>query len=126
MAGTDIKDKDIVVIGVSHRQDKFGFRIFRDLIVAGFKVEGVNPTNGEIAGKKVFSSLKELGRVPDLVITVVPPQVTEKVVEECRLLGVREIWMQPGSESELAVGKAKEYGISVTSNACFMVRQGLW
>ena len=64
--------------------------------------------------------------MPDLVITVVPAQVTERIVQECKEMGVREIWMQPGSESETAVKKAKEYGIEVTYNACFMVKHNIW
>ena len=122
----NIKEKRIAVVGVSHKEDKISFRIFRDLISAGFIVEGINPSNGSIAGREISRSLKELSSVPDLVITVVPPQVTERIVEECRELGVKEIWMQPGSESEAAIKKAKEYRISVVYNACFMVRNGIW
>jgi predicted CoA-binding protein len=29
---SDIKDKNIAVVGVSQREEKFGFRIFRDLM----------------------------------------------------------------------------------------------
>ncbi len=122
----DYKRKEIVVIGVSNREDKYGFKIFRDLIKNGFDVEGVNPTNGEILGKKIFRSLKDIKDKPDLVITVVPAQVTEKIVEECNQLGIKQIWMQPGSESQTAIAKAKSYGIDVTSNACFMVEAGIW
>jgi len=121
-----LKDNLIAVVGVSEREEKFGFKIFRDLIGAGFKVTGVSPRNGEVLGKKIFRSLKDIGEVPDLVITIVNPAVTEKVMEECRELGVKEIWMQPGSDSEDAIKKAREYGIQVTYNSCFMVEHGIW
>lgn len=121
----DIKNKNITV-GVSHKEEKFGYRIFRDLLNNGFKVEGVNPTNGEILGKKIFRDLKDVEPKPDLVITVVPSAITERIVEECNMLSVKEIWMQTGSESIEAIQKAKQYGISVVSNACFMVTYGLW
>jgi len=120
------RTKNICVVGVSHREDKFGFRIFHDLIQAGFAVEGVNPADGQICGKKIFRSLSELPVKPDLVLTVVPHQVTERIVEEAAGLGIQEIWMQPGSESNQAIKKAEELGINVTANACFMVRQGIW
>lgn len=122
----DIKEKEIVVVGVSHKEEKFGFRIFRDLINHGFKVKGINPTDGEILGRKIYRNLKELEDVPDLVITVTPHEVTERIVEECKEMGVREIWMQPGSESKDAIEKAKNYGISVVHNACFMVQNRIW
>jgi predicted CoA-binding protein len=126
MNPTNIKEKQIVVIGVSEREEKYGFKIFRDLIKSGFKVEGINPRGVDVLGRKIYKNLKELPKVPDLVITVVPHEVTERVVDECRELGIKEIWMQPGSESALAIQKAKEYGISVVHNACFMVEKGIW
>ncbi|MDD4954910.1 MAG: CoA-binding protein [Candidatus Omnitrophica bacterium] len=122
----DAKKKTIVVVGVSHKEDKFGFKIFRDLLKNGFTVIGVNPTDGEILGQKIYRNLKEINKAVDLVITVVPASVTERIVEECKELGIKEIWMQPGSESDLAIAKAAKYGISVIANACFMVQEGIW
>jgi len=122
----NIAEKEIAVVGASDREEKFGYKIFRDLIKHGFKVKGINPKDGEILGRKIYKTLRDLESVPDLVITVIPPQVTERIVQECKEMGVKEIWMQPGSESESAVKKAKEYGITVTHNACFMVQQGIW
>lgn len=122
----DIKNKLIAVVGVSNREEKFGFRIFKSLLEGGFKVKGIHLRDGEVLGQKIYKNLKELDSVPDLVITVVPPEVTERIVEECNDLGIKEIWMQPGSESEDAVRKARQYGISVVYNACFMVENKIW
>jgi hypothetical protein len=120
------KGKKIAVVGVSNNPDKWGYRIFRDLLMAGYQVEGINPSDGEILGKTIYRNLKAVSPIPEMVITIVPHQVTEKVVEECNELGIKEIWMQPGSESELAIEKAKNYGINITAHACFMIKQGLW
>jgi hypothetical protein len=118
--------KSIAVIGVSQKEDKFGHRIFRDLLNSGYDVRGVNPAGGELLGSKIYRSLLELDPAPEMVITVVNPSVTERVVEECRQRGIKEIWMQPGSGSEAAVEKARAYGMQVTSNACFMLAEGIW
>jgi predicted CoA-binding protein len=122
----NIQEKEIVVIGVSEREEKYGYKIFRDLIKHRFNVKGINPRNGTILGQKIYKTLGDLERVPDLVITVVPHQVTERIVQECKEMGIREIWMQPGSESEAAIKKAKDYGITVTHDDCFMVHYGIW
>jgi len=37
---------------------------------------------------------------PQLVITVVSPSVTGKVVDDCIKLGIKEIWMQPQNRSK--------------------------
>ena len=117
--------KLIAVVGVSDDASKYGHKIFRDLLNAGYPVSGVNPKGGFILGRNIYKSLSEMEKRPDLVITVVPPPVTEAVVEECNRLGVKHVWMQPGSESDKAVEKAAEYGIK-TSLACFMVVKGVW
>ncbi len=121
-----IHSREIAVVGVSDKEYKAGYRIFKDLIKHGFNVHGINPRNGTILGRQIRRSLRELDMVPDIVITVVPPEVTLEIIEECRSMGVKEIWMQPGSESPEAVGKAAAYGIKATAGACFMRQAGIW
>jgi len=48
-----------------------------------------------------------------------------KKIDKCNELGIKYIWMQPGSESEKAISRARDYGIEVIT-ACFMVNQRLW
>ncbi|MEI7528538.1 MAG: CoA-binding protein [Elusimicrobiota bacterium] len=115
----------IAVVGVSGDASKYGHKIFRDLLKAGYPVKGVNPKGGTVLGKALYKSLAEIENKPDLVITVVPPAVTEKVVEECNRLGIKTLWLQPGSESREALAKASVYGIK-TISACFMVQKGVW
>lgn len=119
-------NKRIAVIGVSHSSDKYGHKVFRDMVQAGWEVYGVNPKGGEVAGQTLYQSLSAVPQPVDIVVTVVPPAITLQVVEQCHQLGVTSIWMQPGSESPEAVKRAKELGMQVTSNACIMVRSGLW
>lgn len=119
-------NKRIAVIGVSESSEKYGHKIFRDMVQAGWEVYGVNPKGGEVAGQTLYQSLSAVPQPVDIVVTVVPPAITRQVVEECHRLGVTSIWMQPGSESEEAVSRAKELGMQVTSNACIMVKSGLW
>ena len=121
-----MKEKTIALVGVSENPEKYGFKIFKDLIAEGVNISGINPNGRAILGKKIYRSLKDLVELPDLVITVAPPNITEKIVEECYQLGVKEIWMQPGSESDAAIQKARKYGIAAIHHACIMVQNGLW
>ncbi|HAT72141.1 MAG TPA: CoA-binding protein [Elusimicrobia bacterium] len=115
----------IAVVGVSDDASKYGHKIFRDLLKAGYPVKGVNPRGGFVLGNNIYKSLSEIEGKPELVITVVPPAATVEVVEECNKLGVKNVWMQPGSESAEALEKAKTYGIK-TVTACFMVAKDVW
>lgn len=122
----NLKNKVIAVVGVSHRPEKYGYKIFKDFIDAGYCVYGVCVRGADILNQKMYKTIKEIGVIPDMVITVVPSSVTEKIVEECRELGIKEIWMQPGSESELAIANAEKYAITVTHSACIMIKNGIW
>lgn len=114
------------VVGVSQDPRKYGHRVFLSLLEAGYCVAGVNPKGGEVAGRAVFASLADLAEVPEVVVTVVPPAVTERVVATCSELGIRHIWMQPGSESGAAIAEARSLGMTVVSNDCAMVRRKMW
>jgi len=117
--------KLIAVAGVSDDASKYGHKIFSGLLKAGYPVKGVNPKGGFVLGQSLYKSLDELETRPDLVITVVPPEAAVKVIEQCNKLGIKTVWMQPGSESPDALEKAKLYGIK-TITACFMVQKGVW
>ena len=72
--------------------------------------------------------LKSINDLPDNVksISVItPPSITEQVVELAHSKGIKNIWMQPGAESELAVQKCVEYGINVIADgSCILVMLG--
>ncbi len=117
------KSNVYAVVGASNDPSKYGNKIYVDLKGAGYTVYPVNPKADEIAGDQAYRNLVILPVKPDVVNLVVPPAVTEKVVEECKRLGIKKVWMQPGSESESAVAYCKDNGISVLHDICIMVER---
>lgn len=111
------------VVGVSRNPGKYGHKVYRDLREGGYKVYPVNPGEEEVLGDKCYPSLKDLPEKPDVVDIVVNPEVTEKVVKECRKLGVRKVWMQPGSESNRAIEFCRQAGIEVLHGVCIMIER---
>lgn len=114
------------IVGASANPAKYGNRIFRTLRDAGYKVYGVNPGGGEIDGQTLYPNLASLPEKPQVVDLVVPPQVTEQVVQECAALGLTRVWMQPGAESEAAIRYCQEHGIQVVHDACAMIHRREW
>jgi len=119
----DLPEKNdiIAVIGVSQDTSKWGRKVYEALKRNGYKVYPVNPKHEFIGEDKCYSSLSAIPERPTFVITVVPPKVTERVVEECEKLGIKRVWMQPGSESEKAINYCNPHGITVTHHACIVV-----
>jgi len=109
------------VVGASRDPAKFGHKVFRDLLEAGYEVYPVNPRADEILGRRCYPDLRSLPRRPDVVVFVVPPKVTEALAEDCIELGVRFVWMQPGAESEEAIRMLEEAGVKVFHNVCIMI-----
>ena len=106
------------VVGASRDPQKYGYQVYKDLKGAGYKVYPVNPNAQEILGDKCYPSLEKLPVKPDVVNVVVPPKVTERLVETCKKLGITKVWMQPGSESEKAIKFCEENGINVVYGVC--------
>ncbi len=109
------------VVGASNNREKYGFKVFRDLKDSGFKVVPINPHEDEILGVKVYKKLSDAKERIDVVVTVVPPKITEDIVKECYQLGINKIWMQPGSEDKEAIDFCREHKITVVYNTCIMV-----
>lgn len=110
------------VVGASRSAQKYGFLVYRSIKVAGRMAYAVNPQADSVDGDRCYASLSDLPTVPDVVVMVAPPTVTEAAVGECARLGVRNVWMQPGAESAAAVDACRTAGITVVSGGpCIMV-----
>lgn len=114
------KENVIAVVGASANREKWGYRIFRKLKTRFGKVYPVNPGTEHIEGDSCYPDLKSLPEKPDVVVTVVKPEITGKIVEECGSLGIPMIWMQPGSESPEAIELSRKEGIECIHHACFV------
>ena len=119
------EDKNIAVFGVSQDSSKYGYKIFSTLLEKGFSVYAVNPKGGEVFGKKIYPSLKEIPVSVEVAIFVIPQKALLNAVEQCENGGVKEIWFQPGTEDPTAYYATKEAGMRPV-NGCFMVDNGFW
>jgi len=117
------KENVFAVVGVSSNPEKYGHQVYKDLKEAGYTVYPVNPNINKVLGDRCYHSLRELPKRPDVVNTVVPPEITEKIVEECKKLGIERAWMQPGSESEKAIDFCNRNKIKVVHDLCVMVKR---
>jgi len=115
-----LEQKVWAVVGVSRDPNKFGYKVYKKLLGKGYTVYAINPNMTELDGRKVYASLKDLPEVPQVVNFVVPPSVTKRAVEEAIELGVRFLWMQPGSADMTAVKSAEKAGLTVVKNQCVL------
>jgi predicted CoA-binding protein len=113
-------NRTFALVGVSENRAKYGYEVFEALIAKGYQVYPINPKYEQVDGHVCYSSLDDLPEMPDVVVTAVPPVVTEKVVRSCVQLGVDTVWMPPGSWSEQAVQTCEEEGIEEIHDVCLV------
>src|SRR6185369_6600686 len=84
------------VVGATDNPTKYGYKVFRDLRVAGFSVVPVNPKCPVVDGVQAVATLMEVKPKPDVVVFIVPSEVGLKVLEDVAHLRISKVWFQPG------------------------------
>jgi len=108
------------VVGVSNDPKKYGHIVYHNLKDKGLTVFPVNPNISQIDGEPCYASLAEIPEPIDGVVLVVPPTVTEKIVQQAADAGIHRVWMQPGAESAEAIRFCEERNMAVVHDACIM------
>lgn len=108
------------VVGVSQDPTRYGHEIFAALMNKGYIAYPVNPKYDSVDSHRCYPSLEMLPETPEVAVTVVPPAVTEQVVETCIRLGIGTVWMPPGAWSEKAVETCEANGIQEVHDVCLV------
>lgn len=111
------------VVGASNNEEKYGYKVFKDLLEGWYHVFPINPNEKEILGVKVYTTLSATEKKIDVVIFVTPPAVTEKVLEETKKLNIQNVWMQPWAQSDAAIDFCKKNSIECIHDACIMIQR---
>jgi len=114
--------KRFAVVGASQDREKYGNKVLRVYQQNKLEVVPVNPTANEIEGLQVYADLSAIPGSIDGVSIVTRPAITEQVVQDAIERGIKNIWMQPGAESERAVKLAEQSGANVIAGGpCVLV-----
>jgi len=113
------------VVGASVDRSKYGNKVLRCYQMKGLRAVPVNPREREVEGVACVASVSDLPVEVSSISVITPPAVTERVVDEAVLKGVKNIWMQPGAESQAAIEKCVKAGINVIADgSCILVVLG--
>jgi predicted CoA-binding protein len=103
--------KRVAVIGASTDREKFGNRAVRAFRRQGYEVFPINPHEREIEGLKAYASVLDVPGPIDMASFYVPPDVGEQVIDEVARKQIAEVWLNPGSESEALIARARALSI---------------
>ena len=113
------------VVGASTNQDKYGNKVLRCYQQNNRSVIPVHPKEKQIEGLDCVTSVTALPKEVQSISIITPPKITGKVVEQAATHGIKNIWMQVGSESPEAVQYCEEQGLNVIADgSCVLVVLG--
>ena len=110
--------ENYAVVGVSNKKGKFGNTVFRELRKRGYKVFPVNQELELFEGRQCYKKLSEIVDQLDGVIIVAGPEGAKKAIRECLNLGVKKVWLYPGSKCDEAIDLAKKGEIDLIYGVC--------
>jgi uncharacterized protein len=113
----------IAVAGVSRNAAGHGgntvYQRFRD---RGYQVFAVNPHADSVEGDPCYPDLRSIPGGVDAVVIATRPEVAISLVEECRELGIKRVWMHQafggGSVSKEAHEFCRANGIASIAGGC--------
>jgi predicted CoA-binding protein len=116
-----LHEKKLAIAGVSHNPKKFGHMVYQIAKEKGYSVIPINPKGGIIGDIAFVESVSKLsGDVKNLLI-VTHKRDTKKVMEEAISKGIKNVWIQQGSETDDVLKLAREQGFNLVSKACFLM-----
>ncbi len=105
----------VAILGASADRSKYSNKSVRAHQAEGYDVYPINPKGGEIEGLTAYRSLAETPvERYDRVSMYLPPGIGETVLDEIAAKGCDHLWLNPGSESESLLAKARAKGLNPT------------
>ncbi|MCL4248859.1 MAG: CoA-binding protein [Anaerolineae bacterium] len=114
----------IAVAGVSRSPDGTANLIYRKLKATGHTVYAINPNAETVEGDPCYPDVRSTPEKPDAVMIVTTPEVTDRIVRDCDVAGIKRVWMHCSlmhgvrSTSDSAVQYCKDHGIAVIPAGC--------
>ena len=110
--------KTIAVVGLSPNPSRPSYGVSKAMQGFGYTIIPVHPAAREILGVKAYPRLADIPIPVDLVNVFRQAEHIGGVVEECRQLGLKTIWIQDGIVNMPAALKAREAGMTVVMDRC--------
>ena len=125
-----LRPKSVAVIGASTSPDKMGHEILKNIIDSGFEgtVYPINPKAEVILDLACHKSVKDIAKVPDMAVIIIPARFVPQAVQECGEAGVKGAVIITGGFSEAGdegealqnqvVDTAQKYGVRIIGPNC--------
>lgn len=104
--------KGIVIIGASSKRDRFANKAVRAYAQKGYRVYAVHPREETVEELPVYRSVGEVPDKLDIASLYVRPEIGMTLLEELAKKGIRDVYLNPGAESDELYQRARELGLN--------------
>jgi predicted CoA-binding protein len=112
----------IALVGVSSQPKDFSRMLFHELVEHGYDVVPVNPKVSEVEGRPAYARVQDIPAPVDGALLMTPPEMSERVVEDCAEAGIERVWLHRGAGrgavSDAAVSAGQAHGMSMVPGEC--------
>ena len=112
--------RTIAVVGASSNPARASNHVASYMQAQGYRVIPVNPNEQTVIGEQAYPSLTAVPGPIDLVDIFRKSEDVLPVVEEAIARGAKAIWMQEGVINEAAAQLAREAGLAVVMDRCWL------
>lgn len=112
-----IKTNNWVVIGDVGNESKYAYKILNKFKEKGYIVSGVHPKGGN----EIYKSLNEVPYKINAIDLCINSKLGLEYLKEANNLGIENVLIQPGAESEEILNYCKENNINAIEN-CALVQ----
>jgi len=111
--------KNWAVVGATTKNNKYGYKIVKKLKQNNYNVFPVNPNIKEVDSIKCYDNLSSIEAQIDVVDMVVNPEHGIKIMQEIKELGIKYVWLQPGTRSKQIRDFAAENKIELIEDCIY-------
>ena len=112
--------KRIAIVGLSDNPARPSYGVAVYLLRQGYEVDPVNPTitGRTVLGRRVYASLRDLPRPPEIVDVFRRSQFVPPVAEDVIAVGAKVLWTQYDVVNDAAAKRAADAGLLVIQDHC--------
>ena len=118
--------RTIAVVGASSNPARASNHVAAYMKAQGYRVIPVNPNERTVIGEQAYPSLAAVPGPVDLITIFRKSIAVLPIVEEAIACGAKAIWMQEGVVNETAAQLAREAGLAVVMDRCWLKDHAAW
>jgi hypothetical protein len=104
--------KGIVIVGASSKRDRFSNKAVRAYAQKGYRVYAVHPREETVEELPAYRSVSDIPDKLDIASLYVRPEIGMTLLDELADKGIRDVYLNPGAESDELYQRARELGLN--------------